>query len=55
MEGRDGIRYAPYFGICLETQIHPDAINHGEFPSPILRAGEVYGSETLYRFPLPSL
>ena len=36
--------------ICLETQMLPDAINHDNFESPILRAGETFYSKTAYRF-----
>lgn len=37
-------------GIALETQNFPDAINHENFPSPILRAGEVYTQTCIYAF-----
>ena len=36
--------------ICLETQMFPDAINHDNFESPILRAGEEFYSKTAYCF-----
>ena len=36
--------------ICLETQMFPDAINHGEFESPILQAGVDFYSKTTYHF-----
>jgi aldose 1-epimerase len=36
--------------ICLETQVWPDAIHHPDFPSPVLKAGEVYLSQTAYHF-----
>ena len=36
--------------ICLETQMFPDAINHENFTSPILRAGEEFYSKTAYTF-----
>ena len=36
--------------ICLETQMLPDAINHDNFESPILRAGETFYSKTTYCF-----
>ena len=50
--GRDGMQYVPYSGICLETQGFPDAVNHPEFPSTILRPEEQYRHFTLYRFDL---
>ena len=37
-------------GFCLETQNYPDAINHENFPSPILRPGTPYRSTTLFTF-----
>ena len=36
--------------ICLETQHFPDSPNHENFPSTLLRAGEVFKSETVYKF-----
>ena len=36
--------------ICLETQMFPDAINHDNFESPILRAGDTFYSKTAYAF-----
>ncbi|MBQ8093597.1 MAG: galactose mutarotase [Clostridia bacterium] len=36
--------------ICLETQVWPDAIHHANFPSPVLKAGEMYVSQTAYHF-----
>jgi aldose 1-epimerase len=37
-------------GLCLETQAYPDAPNQNEFPSTLLHPGEVYQSETRFRF-----
>ncbi len=36
--------------LCLETQYYPDAVNHANFPSPILVPGEVYHHITVHRF-----
>ncbi|NLB49003.1 MAG: hypothetical protein GX813_04105, partial [Erysipelotrichia bacterium] len=36
--------------ICLETQLYPDAINHENFASPILRADDEFYSKTAYVF-----
>ena len=36
--------------ICLESQMFPDAINHDNFVSPILKAGEQFYSKTSYAF-----
>ena len=35
---------------CLETQNYPDAPHHPEFPSAVLKAGEVFKTATEYRF-----
>jgi aldose 1-epimerase len=42
--------YPKYGGFCLETQHFPDAVNKPQFPSVILRPGQVYTSRTEYRF-----
>jgi aldose 1-epimerase len=48
--GLEGRRYGPFSGLCLETQIWPDAINQADFPKAILRPGEVLRQETDYVF-----
>lgn len=48
--GLEGRRYGPFAGFCLETQVWPDAINHGNFPNAVLRPGEVLRQETDYVF-----
>ena len=48
--GLDGIAYQPRSGFCLEAQLWPDAPNHPDFPSVVLRPGERYLQETEYRF-----
>jgi aldose 1-epimerase len=37
-------------GFCLEPQHYPDAPNQPDFPSTILRPGEVYETESRFRF-----
>ena len=37
-------------GIALEAQNFPDAPNHGNFPSSVLRPGETYTQHTVYAF-----
>lgn len=37
-------------GLALETQHFPDSPNRPEFPSTVLRPGEIYESRTIYRF-----
>lgn len=55
--GKGGTAYGPRSAFCLETQNWPDAVHHASFPSPVLRAGEVYRHRTVYRVgmcpPLP--
>lgn len=36
--------------LCLETQHFPDSPNQAHFPSTILRPGQVYQTQTVYRF-----
>lgn len=48
--GKSGKQYDVQHAICLETQYFPDSPNHTNFPSPILRPGEIYYSRTDYRF-----
>lgn len=40
----------PNCGIAMETQHSPDSINQKNFPSVVLRPGEVYKTTTEYRF-----
>ncbi len=47
---RNGNRFGAYAGICLETQGYPNAINEQNFPSNVLKAGEVYHHICQYRF-----
>lgn len=47
--GKDNCRYGPNHGLCIETQHYPDAPNKKHFPSPLLKAGEVFSSVTEYQ------
>ena len=47
--GKDGAAYGPRSAFCLEAQGWPDAVHHGNFPSLVLRAGELYRHRTVYR------
>lgn len=40
----------PYAGVALETQGYPDAPNRPDFPSTVLRPGQVRTSTTVWRF-----
>lgn len=48
--GRDGFRNTLHSGMVLETQNFPDAPNHDNFPSSVLRPGETYEHHALYKF-----
>jgi aldose 1-epimerase len=48
--GAGGQTYDTHWGFCLESQNWPDAINHPNFPSPVLRPGETYTHTIDYRF-----
>lgn len=48
--GKRGVVYTPRDGLCLETQFHPDSINHPNFPDSVLRAGAKYDHTTIYAF-----
>ena len=51
--GKGNCTYGPRHAFCLETQYYPDAINQPSFPSPILKAGDLYAHKTVFRFPQP--
>ncbi|MFI0236269.1 aldose epimerase family protein [Streptomyces sp. NPDC016845] len=46
----ESLPFAPGDGIALETQHFPDSPNRPDFPSTVLRPGEVYRSQTVYGF-----
>ena len=48
--GKNGVAYVKYAGLCLEPQHFPDAPNHANFPSTVLRPGEKYHQKTVLRF-----
>jgi aldose 1-epimerase len=48
--GLDGRPIARHGAIAIEPQGWPDAPNREEFPSPLLRPGEPYRHESVYRF-----
>jgi aldose 1-epimerase len=43
-------QYHNRWAVCLETQNYPDAINHENFPSCVLKAGETYRTTTKFSF-----
>lgn len=46
----DGQILPVHFALCLEPQFFPDAVNHKNFPSPLLKPGEVYQHFIRYQF-----
>lgn len=48
--GKDGATYSPRDGFCLETQIHPNAVNQKEFPDCVFGPEREYDTTTVYRF-----
>ena len=49
-ETKTGGRYDDYDGVAIECQNYPDAVNHPDFPSPLLRPGELYCQKIVFRF-----
>ncbi len=47
---KDGAKYPKHGGVCLETQVFPNAMEYSHFPSPILKKGEKYDTVTEFRF-----
>lgn len=48
--GKGGVKYGKYSGICFETQYFPNAVNEPGFPGGVIKAGEEFESDTIYRF-----
>ena len=48
--GKGGVNYGQYAGVCFETQNFPNAVNTPNFPDAILKAGQEYNSVTIYKF-----
>lgn len=48
--GTSGHQYRQSDGFALETQHFPDSPNHPNFPSTVLRPGQVYHTTTVYHF-----
>ena len=50
LTGKGGMVYNKYAALCLEPQHFPDSPNHPNFPSTVLRPGELYRQVSVYRF-----
>ena len=47
---KDAAVFSEYPSICFEAQGFPDALNHSHFPQTLLKKGEVFESETSFKF-----
>lgn len=48
--GKFNTVYEKRYGLCLETQHFPDSPNQPKFPSVVLSPGELYKTQTVYKF-----
>lgn len=50
VKGKENADYHAKSGICFETQNFPDAPNHPHFPNALLKKGEEYFHNTIFKF-----
>ena len=50
LTGKKGITYNQRASVCLETQKYPDTPHKPEWPSAVLRPGEKYMSQCIFKF-----
>ncbi|MCM8535136.1 MAG: galactose mutarotase [Lentisphaeraceae bacterium] len=50
MTGKDNAYYGRYPAFCVETQHFPNSPNRPDFPSTVLKPGETFKSQTIYKF-----
>jgi len=50
VKGKKGIAYPHRSAICLESQHYPDSPNKAQWPSVVIRPGETYSSNCIYKF-----
>ncbi|WP_347841558.1 aldose epimerase family protein [uncultured Draconibacterium sp.] len=43
-------KFGSFSGIALETQHYPDSVHHKNFPTTVLKPGELYNQKTIYKF-----
>ncbi len=48
--GHGGKPYNFRSGLCLESGHYPDSPNHPDFPTTVLKPGDIFKSTTIYRF-----
>lgn len=47
---KDGAKYTTHSGLCLETQVFPNALKFSHFPTSIVKKGEKYDTVTEFKF-----
>ena len=47
--GKGGAVFDCRSGFCLEAQYYPNALEHPEFPQPVLKKGDVWKALTIYK------
>lgn len=50
LPNRAGGKYKQFYGVCFEAQHYPDSPNKPEFPSTLLKPGEIYNQKTIFQF-----
>jgi aldose 1-epimerase len=50
IKGKGGKAYNRRYGFCLETQHFPNSPNQPKFPSTVLKAGQKFASNTVFKF-----
>jgi aldose 1-epimerase len=50
VKGKHGADYQPRSGFCMEPQHFPDSPNHPNFPSVVLKPGDLYKNTIIYQF-----
>lgn len=50
VRGKHGTAYGHRASVCLETQKYPDTPNKPQWPSAVLRPGQTYKSECIFKF-----
>jgi aldose 1-epimerase len=50
LTGKGGVVYKKHYGLCLEAQHFPDALNHSDFATIVLKPGQTYTQTTVYKF-----
>jgi aldose 1-epimerase len=48
--GKNGKKHSKYYAFCLETQHFPNTPNRPQFPSTLIRPGEVYQQTAVFKF-----